>query len=431
MKYETIKTFILVILVGTSLFLSFILWSYQPNYKSLSDPDYVNEVDIGGTDRTRAELIEPVDIAFHSTEDVFGFKRALERRLFYKDMQTWVLYDHSVREYNGFPKMDQYVEIIFPDKFPIELIGKLLTFNENIEQSAWSFDRIYIMADDASKSLKFTIPSTDDRVALTAIVEKSERYTTVSNFFTASESLQEYITLEEGKTPIYLPKDPNEMSEKTLVATMIPPELLIDALFQNPSMVTQNLKEAYFTDGQRGMKTDKERRNMEFINPLSSYFERMDLVELLDQSINHVNEHRGWTNDFVLDKLGGGTNSVTYRMNYEGYPVFTGRGNAIIEQQWQENDLHEYKRPLVRIGNLLSSHKIELPTGEEIIAYLRTSQHYDLDKIEDIKVGYMLRHLQDGRSLILEPKWYVLYEKEWKQLNIVDELDNIPTSGGG
>src|SRR5690625_4753147 len=47
MSYETIKSFILVLLVGSSLFLSFILWTYQPNYELIYDASYVNEADVG------------------------------------------------------------------------------------------------------------------------------------------------------------------------------------------------------------------------------------------------------------------------------------------------------------------------------------------------------------------------------------------------
>lgn len=430
MKYETIKTFILVILVCTSLFLSFVLWSYQPNYDALSDPDYVNEVDIGGSEKMKTDLIEPDNIVFHTDEGVHGFERPQDRRLFYNNVTTWILYDQSVKEYDGLPEADQYAEFIFPDKLPIQVIETILTFNEQIELPSWSFDRIYVTTNDDSQSLTFTIPSTDDRVALTAIVEKSERYFTIMDFLTENKSLQEFIAFEEAKTPIYIPKDPNDITEKTLVATMTAPEELINALFPNPSIVTHNLKEAYFTDGQRGMKTDKDKRNMDFINPLAPNFERMDAMELFSHSITHINEHKGWTNDFVFDKMDRSSNSVSYRMYYEGYPIFTGIGNSVIEQSWEENELNEYKRPLIRIGNILSSHNVELPTAEEIITYLSRSSHYDVAHVEDIKVGYMLRHLQDGRSLILEPKWYILYDGAWKQLNIIDEENNLSSMGG-
>lgn len=430
MKYETIKTFVLVILVCLSLFLSFVMWSYQPNYDSLSNPDYVNEVDLGGGERTKAELIEPVDIVFHTDAGIFGFKRPMERRLFFKEIGTWVLYNQTIRESQEIPKDNAYVELVFPDAIPAEVMTNLFTSSDTIDPPIWSFDRMFITLDNDAKSLKLIIQSIDKRMELTAIIEKTERYNTVLNYLSESELLEEYITFGDDHFPIYLPKAQVDMTEKTLVATMTRPEMLINALFPDPSIVTHNTKEAYFTDGQRGMKIDQDKHNLEFISPLQPNYERLDPIELFNNSINQINEHKGWTDDYQFDEMDRTQNSISYRLYYEGYPIFTGIGNAEIEQQWKGNDLHLYARPLARIGNLLSSHQVKLPTGEEIVTYLTESSNYDIEKIGDIKLGYMMRHLQESPSLILEPKWYLQYEGEWKQLNIIDEINQMAPTGG-
>lgn len=430
MKYETIKTFILVILVCLSLFLSFVLWSYQPNYDALSNPDYVNEVDIGGFERTKAELIEPIDALFHSDAGVYGFKRPTERRLFFKEISTWVLYDHSVRESRDLAKDQEYVEMVFPDTIPAELISSLFTFNDSINTPIWSFDRFFITLDEDSKSLNIIIQSIDERMELTAVVEKKGTYHQVADYLSKNNILEEYVVYDEGRHPIYLPKELVNITEKTLVATMTSPEALINTLFPTPSIVTHNIKEAYFTDGQRGMKTDHDKRNMEFISPLQPDYERVDPIDLFNNSINHINEHKGWTNDYQFDEMDRTKNSIKYRLYYEGYPVFSGMGSSTIEQQWKANELHQYARPLTKVGNSLSSHQVKLPTGEEIKAYLKGNSNYDGEKIEDIKIGYVIRHLQDSRSLILEPKWYISYESEWKQLNIIDDLNRTSPTGG-
>src|SRR5690625_1945297 len=98
MNYETIKSFILVVLVGISFLLSFILWSYQPNYDYFYDASYVNEVDIGGVENTRNDLFKPTEVVFRSDDKVFSFTNPLERESFYQDITSVVLYDVNVSE---------------------------------------------------------------------------------------------------------------------------------------------------------------------------------------------------------------------------------------------------------------------------------------------------------------------------------------------
>src|SRR5690625_2776612 len=101
MNYETIKTFILVVLVGISFLLSFILWSYQPNYESFYDTSYVSEVDIGGTEKTKNDLVEPVQIVFQNGGQVSSFMNPKDRHLFFNDLTSWVLYDYRESDSRG------------------------------------------------------------------------------------------------------------------------------------------------------------------------------------------------------------------------------------------------------------------------------------------------------------------------------------------
>src|SRR5699024_551315 len=92
MKYETAKTFILTILIATSLLLFVAIWSYQPNYEQFQDMSYVSEVDIGGKELTRTELIEPNVIIFDDGNSLYGFNSYGKRSQLFEDISSWVLY---------------------------------------------------------------------------------------------------------------------------------------------------------------------------------------------------------------------------------------------------------------------------------------------------------------------------------------------------
>jgi len=134
MNYETIKSFVLVVLVGISFLLSFILWSYQPNYESFYDTSYVNEVDVGGIELAKNDLVAPKEVIFQEDQKVTSFVNPNDRLLFYKNLASWVFYDFRVTNSNGRPdEKKKYVELVFPSALPAELITNLFTFHDEID----------------------------------------------------------------------------------------------------------------------------------------------------------------------------------------------------------------------------------------------------------------------------------------------------------
>src|SRR5699024_4087349 len=133
MNYETMKSFVLVVLIGISLLLSFILCSYQTNYDYLQDADYVNEVDVGWEEKSKNELIHPSKVIFNNQVDLKGFKEPGDILSFYQKMTSWVLYDYDTSEAKWNPGGSGYVEIIFASNIPEELVTSLFTFNDDIE----------------------------------------------------------------------------------------------------------------------------------------------------------------------------------------------------------------------------------------------------------------------------------------------------------
>src|SRR5699024_12626876 len=103
MKYESIKTFILVVLIFISFVLSFIVWSYQPNFESLSEESQVSEIDVGGEEKTKNELIEPIKIVFNNKGNIKSFKEQKDRRAMYKELATWLMDVVEVNKKKGQP----------------------------------------------------------------------------------------------------------------------------------------------------------------------------------------------------------------------------------------------------------------------------------------------------------------------------------------
>lgn len=423
MKFETIKTIVLTILIIISLLLTFGLWNYQPNRDLLytTNTKYVSEVDLGGIEETKRSIVKPNAIIFHSNNEYFGFKEPKEQQLLYQDMQDWVLSDYQLSDRKGDLDNQQLVEIIFPDAIPLDLIKSLFTVEEDGELPLWSFQRAYITFNDSYNTLNFYFVSLDEREQVRFTVNNAAMYIQLSSYFLTENNLIELIKYREERKAIYLPKDPLELRSRSLAIETITPTLLLNALFSNPSLVSSNVGEAYFTDGQRGMHVLQNGLNIEFINPIHSNKVQKAPVELIERSVLKVNEHKGWTDNFYLEDINLVENAVNYRMHYEGYPVYNRTGLANIEQQWRENELYQYARPLFKLNNLLGSDNVKLKSGEEVIEALETEGKYNLTEVKDIQLGYQLSYLEGASySVLLYPAWFIKYKDEWQEMRFVE-----------
>ncbi|MUV37915.1 hypothetical protein JNUCC1_01721 [Lentibacillus sp. JNUCC-1] len=426
MNFETIKSFILGVLVAVSLLLTFSLWSYQPQNDLLSNKPLVSEeeMDIQGAKETKKELIQPTDMIFHSNGAPYGFTNPKEVERIYSDMQSWVMYDFSIRNNVKEPNDDHMVEIVFPEALPMQFLNNLFTLNEDPYLPEWSFKRMYITFSEDQSQLNVRFEATRGDEYATVVVNNSRKYDLLYNYVTTHDQLESLVKVENMANEIYVPATPVETYNWSFTTNAIDPNQLVNALFNNPSLVKRNVSndEINYTDGLQGMRIDKNKRSMEFYNPYDARnYEQMDLSNLIERSITSVNEHKGWTDDYHFWAFRRLDNHITYRMFYEGYPVFSSSDYATIEQMWRENELYQYTRPLFSINNQIGATKATLPSGEEVISLLESGQYasYEPEKIQDIRVGYQLTHKESTAYIMtLEPAWYMNYNGKWIQLKL-------------
>lgn len=428
MKLETVKSVILAVLIGISLLLTLGLWSYQPNYKFMANMEYA-EADIGGVDDVhKKDVIVPTSVIFHRYNRVYGFADPKQRESLYRDMQSWVMYNFKTGKADGPPTDDYQVELTFPYKLPMKILDSLFSFNEKIDLPDWSFQRIYItFNEDLSLKVQFLSENGDQRA--TALVNNSKKYNELWNYVTNPKELSEYILFKESDTPIYIPKNKPEMKQRRVAMQSINPGELVDVLFSNPEIVrrdTTNAGGVYYTDEVRGMRVKGDGKSIEFFNTLNTSYNQMEPMNLLDTSINNINEQKGWTSEFHLEELRPATNFIRYRMFYSGYPVFNS-DLAVIEQEFRNDDLYKYQRPIVSFNTSPGENTVELPSGEDVI-YMIDKSDMKADEIDDIRIGYHLAAEDDDLPyLTMKPAWYVKYNGNWQEL----EFDKLSINKGG
>lgn len=448
MKLETVKSFILVVLIGISLILSYTLWSYQPNSNQTIGGEIVEEeMNVGGkSDITKQNLIKPSNIVFHTEQGYYGFAEANAKDRMYRQMQEWVITNFEVDSNPSLPveHSAEAVELIFPEEIPMEVLGSLFTFGQDdLLFPSWSMKRVMISFIYDSKSLQLEFISDESDHRAVALINDTAIFEELSAMVAEldEKTLTPYLVINPDTNPVYFPSGSLNLPIYSITPTEIEPSLFVNILFSTPAVVretsSQTIGQAYFTDN-RQMNVYQNGMRMEYKSLVSETVEDSDRIfteiDLLDNSIMNINNHSGWTQDYRLEELNMDRKQVVFQMYYQGYPVFNNYSLATIEQIWGVNQnslqLIEYNRPLYGFeGEFSLGDANDLPSGEDVVDYLESNPDISINNIEDVTIGYELNYRDDQESEYIEltPVWYKKENNVWQKLNFADQT--MPIGG--
>ncbi|MCA1032280.1 two-component system activity regulator YycH [Bacillus timonensis] len=434
MKYETVKSIVLTLLVIISIFLTWNLWSYQPNYEKIESGQPLEDVRIG-TKKSLEDLIQPSKIVFHKSSAHFATLDETEMNKITKEIKKWEIYDFKNisttipnQKYLSFIHENGHVEIIFPDKIPLELLKLLLKINEK-ELPSVSFDRIIIdvkNTDSAGGNLYFV--AYDEQIVYQARVSNEFVDSFERNYYYLSTQYPRYFAFSLSETrAVYLPEGRMPMEKIQYYTDNIDPEDFKDALFTDPNFVKKDVS-AYgevYTDGTRLLEVNKSRNLIRYINPVSSDYEKDESYAAIQNSVDFVNDHSGWTDKYYFFSWNKLTQKTTFRLRVNNYPVFHLNGLAELNQVWGRNEITRYSRPLLMLELPLDRLTYNLPSGYEVVNLLKTIPDLQYNKIEDIMIGYELIEDQTKFKVItLQPMWTFQYDGSWIKLNF-EESGNV------
>jgi regulatory protein YycH of two-component signal transduction system YycFG len=227
------------------------------------------------------------------------------------------------------------------------------------------------------------------------------------------------------------------MTKRHYLSDAMNPENFKEALFNDPSVVTQDQMTAgdVYTDGSRIMSVDRTYSLLQYVNTMNA-----DLVNSLDfnvieHSIEFVNEHSGWMakDKYIFanwDHSERDDEKAVFRLYVENYPVFNREGFTEISQVWRNNEVYSYSRPIFELGLSISNaqQSITLPPATEMVKELKALPNFDQKKLQDIAIGYELKRDIDNQGLfILEPIWVYQYNDNWNPVIFTkkDELGGM------
>ncbi|ULM97220.1 two-component system activity regulator YycH [Peribacillus frigoritolerans] len=428
MNFERAKSIILIILVGTSIFLTWSIWTYEPEYDPFEQSSEF--IKIKSDVQIVSDVIKPVSILFHGNGQHFQTSNPAEMNEMEKEFSQWrfrglkeISVNRLQRKFDDFVHEDGSIEIEFSDDIPISLYKTVLNITDK-EVPEFSFDRIIIKQKNISgnESAVYFV-SYDRRKIYQGMVDSKKLRNFMDSFYRGSYDKYPKYTAEtiNSKRTLFVPENPVEINRLEYYIDSLDIGDLKSALFINPKYVRQepvSVGEEY-TDGTRLMTVNKDNYLISYINPAQKRKLFDSSSDLLQKSIDFINEHAGWeNNNYRFAYMSENEQRVVFRLFVNGYPAFNESGMTEIEQIWGKEEIYSYDRPYFKLDSVLPSVRSAktLPSGKEVVNQLKSKDNIDFNSVEDISIGYRLDKSLDSKLVTLvtlEPTWYYRIGDKW------------------
>ncbi|MGG6361628.1 YycH family regulatory protein [Peribacillus frigoritolerans] len=428
MNFERAKSIILIILVGTSIFLTWSIWTYEPEYDPFEQSSEF--IKIKSDVQIVSDVIKPVSILFHGNGQHFQTSNPAEMNEMEKEFSQWrfrglkeISVNRLQRKFDDFVHEDGSIEIEFSDDIPISLYKTVLNITDK-EVPEFSFDRIIIKQKNISgnESAVYFV-SYDRRKIYQGMVDSKKLRNFMDSFYRGSYDKYPKYTAEtiNSKRTLFVPENPVEINRLEYYIDSLDIGDLKSALFINPKYVRQepvSVGEEY-TDGTRLMTVNKDNYLISYINPAQKRKLFDSSSDLLQKSIDFINEHAGWeNNNYRFAYMSENEQRVVFRLFVNGYPAFNESGMTEIEQIWGKEEIYSYDRPYFKLDSVLPSVRSAktLPSGKEVVNQLKSKDNIDFNSVEDISIGYKLDKSLDSKLVTLvtlEPTWYYRIGDKW------------------
>ncbi|WP_144552040.1 YycH family regulatory protein [Bacillus sp. X1(2014)] len=431
MRYENIKSGILIVLVLVSILLTWNLWTYQPNYETMKSSDNVKEVSLSEKQEVQ-KIVRPDQLLYHVKGQHYGTNNTDDMEKVIKELSRWAFFDvkkytNEVKDIKKLIHGSGNTEIIFPGEVPIELYRSVLNI-EGKKIPTFNFNRIIINTENSAKENGIVyFVSTENQQVYISHISSANLSEFNRNFYLKAAKYPRYFAYQASeKRTIFLPESTTEMTTYKYLPVTLDSEEFKEALFSDPSFVQKSFVpsgEEYTNDSSK-MTVNFESNLLRYVNPTVEENFINTSYDLVKRSIDFVNQHGGWTDPYRYVDKNEYTHTVTFRLySMDGYPVFNGNGMTEISEVWGRDEINKYIRPNIALELPLTTEmvKVTRPSGHDALKFLQNKKNFKPSLLEDMILGYrMERDSKENKLIILEPAWFYLYGKSWGQITMED-----------
>lgn len=432
MKYvEHVKSVLLLILVGLSVTLTFSIWTYTPPFDTIPKAP---AVDISIADRKRLDdVVKPYKMIFSLDNRLTGTTSAFDMDRVLGVMKEWEIREFALVknnlspvELNEFSRAENRYTLFYSTDIPFAVFDNILPFsNTNFPQTGFDetgFDRMIVdwsRTQDEDLTIYFASSSTKE--LYTAKANKVGNQQFENKILKSAVDFSDYEEIQRNEQlSLFVSAEEIEFIRYTYILEKIPPNSFRDALFDNPNKVRQSSIGPYndeYSDDTALMNVDLLDHTLRYSYPASETDVPGIPSELVFDSLEFVNEHEGWTDDFRFVGLNADNQQVDYQLFLLGYPVFSDMSSTMITTYWGKNHVFRYLRPYYTLDLSLLTEVSILPSGVQAMEMLHHVKKLNLSSVKELSMGYYLTRDDEKSLLNLEPSWFYLSEGVWNRLS--------------
>jgi len=420
MKYiEPVKSVVLFLLVMLSVILTFMIWTYTPDYKIIEQTEG-KEILIGSQKRME-DIIRPYKAIYRFDEEFTGTASNGAMKDIMKAFQGWNVLDLvpinnnlTANYVNEMIRTNNRMTIFFTGELPYSAFSSIFQFSDK-EIPETTFNRMIIdWTNYGNKELQIFFISSNNKTLMRSRVSLQNTNPFIRDVIEPAKTYSAFKEIErDGFTSLYMPNDKIESTKYMYTFIEEPLESFKNVLFPNPNIVQRSIESAMtekYQDGKSRMTVDSNLKSLTYVYPAVESSAIIEPSKLLKDSFEFINEHGGFTADYRYVSKNTNKNQLEYQQYLQGLPVYSDQVISKITTVWGDNVIFRYKRPYYSLVFDIPTEKEikELPSGVEILEKIQQLNNFVLSDIDDVVVGYYLK--QDSTSIMtLEPCWFVVH----------------------
>ena len=422
MKYESVKSGILIFLVALSVLLYYLLWTDQGGEYEAVDSSTMALEELGDK-KEISEVVKPdviyqhIDGAHYGTISVDEIDSIVNKlkEFQYDNFRNVTSSIDTIA--NFLEKENNSLEIRFPGQVPFRSYKDILRMDQD---NSFDFDTILI---SFGKGKVYFLSKETEKVYETAINSKDlEALTPFRNHVYEEKTVYStYFSYKPNdRNIIYLPTAKKEVNKYKYFTRQVESIRLKRALFSDPSIAQKEILTNWeeYTDDSGLLRIYKDTHIVSFFKP-SGISNEMNQNHIINNSIELINERGGWINNYLY--VGRDEDrKVTFRLyNTNGMPVFNLKTElSDIRLYWEHNKakrLITSNLIIINTNTPFDFSKETVSSGGDVLQYLLNNKKLKTEKLQNIVIGYDMQ--VDSQNIVsLQPTWFYQYDNKWYTL---------------
>ena len=432
LKYiEHAKSIFLALLIVLSVTLTFTIWTYTPTYDTIESTPVV-DILIAESKRID-DVIKPYKMIASRENNMTGSMETFDLERVVNVMKGWQISDLTLEdteltneELNELVGANNRYTLFFPDDVPFPVYDNILPFSiTDIPEDG--FDRLIVNWNRSdNEQLKVYFASSKTKTLYSAVAKNVDWKLFDQKVVSSTLGFSKFTDIQrKGNLSLYVSAQDVESIRYTYYLKEIEPKRFQDALFSDPSLVRQSpvgTSNEEYSDGTSLMNVNSLERTLSFVNPSAETLVPASPSKLVFDSLNYINEHGGWTDEFRFAKINPANQQIDYQLYLLGYPVFSTETSTKITAFWGDPGIYNYLRPYYTLDLSLPFDTVisTLPSGEKASRVMQLVKDIDFNNVDELTPGYYLTRDDEKRLLILEPSWFYLSNNQWTRLSPED-----------